>query len=407
MRAATETGEPSVFKALLSERDADKRVASEVVELDESALPEGDVTVDVEYSTLNYKDGLVLSGRGGLVKTWPHVSGIDFAGTVRDSDHPDWSAGDRVILTGWHVGERRWGGHATRARVSGDWLVALPDGLDARRAMAIGTAGLSAMLGIMALEGAGLRTGGGPVLVTGASGGVGSVACALLAAAGHEVEGSTGRAETHDWLRGLGVARTVERDELTVPGGRPLESERWAGCVDAVGGATLAHVLARLRHGGAAAAIGLAGGSALETTVIPFLLRGVSLLGIDSVSCPADTRRAAWTRLAAELPFERFEDGIEEVGLDALPALGERILAGGGARTRGRRRAALSPTDRRGSRRSGGSDGTMRSRPEGAVRGTCRDLVHETRSVQASRGSDPPTFGPCSVPRNRPASGVT
>ena len=322
------TRDDAAFRALLSERDDGRRVTSRVVELDDGALPDGDVTVDVAFSGLNYKDGLVLGGLGGLVKAWPHVSGVDFAGTVRESAHPGWSAGDRVILTGWHVGERRFGGHAERARVPGDWLVPLPDGLDARRAMAIGTAGLSSMLGLMALEDAGLETGAGPVLVTGASGGVGSIACALLARAGHEVEASTGRAASGEWLRALGVARTVDRAELAAAPERPLGSEHWAGCIDAVGGTTLAHVLTRLRHGASVAAIGLAGGSALETTVIPFLLRGVSLLGIDSVLCPTPRRRTAWERLAAELPFERFEDGVEEVGLEALPALGKRILEG-------------------------------------------------------------------------------
>ena len=318
-----------MFRALLSERDESKRVTSAVVELDDDALGEGDVTVDVEYSGLNYKDGLVLGGGGGLVKRWPHVGGIDFAGTVRASDHPDWSAGDRAILTGWRVGELRPGGYAERARVPGDWLVPMPEGLDARRAMAIGTAGLSSMLGVMALEGAGLEPGAGPVLVTGASGGVGSIACALLARAGHEVEGSTGSAESHDWLRELGVANLVERAELATPPERPLGGERWAGAIDAVGGTTLAHLLTRLRYRAAVAAIGLAGGSALETTVIPFLLRGVSLLGVDSVMCPAPTRRAAWRRLAAELPFERFEPGVREIGLAELPELGGRILEGG------------------------------------------------------------------------------
>ena len=318
-----------MFRALLSERDESRRVASRVVELDDDGLGEGDVTVDVEYSTLNYKDGLVLGGLGGLVKTWPHVGGIDFAGTVRESAHPDWSVGDPVILTGWRVGELHRGGFAERARVRGEWLVPMPAGLDARRAMAIGTAGLSSMLGVMALEGAGLVPGTGPVLVTGASGGVGSVACALLARAGHEVEGSTGRAESHDRLRELGVTTVVERAELAEAPERPLGAERWAGCVDAVGGTTLAHALTRMRHGAAVAAIGLAGGSELHTTVIPFLLRGVSLLGVDSVLCPAPTRRAAWDRLAAELPFERFEDGVREVGLEDLPELGRRIVDGG------------------------------------------------------------------------------
>ena len=318
----------SSFKALHSTRHADRSITSEVRQLDERALPEGDVTVDVDWSTLNYQDGLVLGGLGGLVHDWPHVSGIDFAGTVRHSDHPDHAPGDAVILTGWHVGERRWGGHAERARVSGDWLVPMPEGLDARRAMSVGTAGLAAMLGVMALEGAGLTPDAGPVLVTGASGGVGSVACALLAGAGYEVEGSTGREGATDYLEALGVCRVVARRDIATPTGKPLEQEHWAGCIDTVGGATLANVLSRLRHGGAVAAIGLAGGARLETTVIPFLLRGIGLLGIDSVLCPLSRRRLAWQRIADELPFEWLGDTVVEASLTELPALGADIVAG-------------------------------------------------------------------------------
>lgn len=318
-----------MFRALKSVRNDDKSITSEVVDLDDDALPDGDVTVDVAWSTLNYKDGLALNGLGGLVKEWPHVSGIDFAGTVRESRHPGFAVGAEVILTGWRVGELHWGGHAERARVSGDWLVPMPAGLDARRAMSIGTAGLTAMLGLMALEHAGLKPHNGPVLVTGAAGGVGSIACALLSAAGHEVTASTGRASTHDYLKQLGATRIIDRAELAAPAARPLGKEEWAACIDSVGSTTLATVLTRLRYGGAVAAIGLAGGSALETTVIPFLLRGVSLLGIDSVMCPLARRSEAWRRLATELPFDRLDDTIEEVGLDALPTLGKRILEGG------------------------------------------------------------------------------
>jgi len=318
----------SSFKALYSTRNADRSITSEVRELDERSLPDGDVTVDVSWSTLNYKDGLVLGGLGGLVREWPHVSGVDFAGTVRHSDHPDHAPGDEVILTGWHVGERRWGGHAQRARVSGDWLVPMPAGLDARQAMSVGTAGLTAMLGLMALEDAGLTPASGPVLVTGASGGVGSIACALLAEAGYQVEGSTGREGAHDYLSGLGVQQVVSRRDIATPTGKPLEKEHWAGCIDAVGGSTLANVLSRLRHGGAVAAIGLAGGASLETTVIPFLLRGVSLLGIDSVLCPLQRRTLAWRRIATELPFERLGDTIVEASLSDLPALGADIVSG-------------------------------------------------------------------------------
>lgn len=318
----------NTFKALQSTRHADKSVSHEIIALEDAQLPEGDVTVDVAWSTLNYKDGLVLNGLGGLVREWPHVSGIDFAGTVSASTHPDFAAGDDVIHTGWRVGEVRWGGHAQRARVKGDWLVPVPDGLEMRTAMAIGTAGLTSMLGLMALEDAGISADSGPVLVTGAAGGVGSIACALLAANGYDVEGSTGRAETHDYLRSLGVNRVIDRADIDTPTGKPLESEHWTACIDAVGGSTLANVLSRLRYGGAVSAIGLAGGASLETTVIPFLLRGVKLIGIDSVMCPIAKRRTAWQRLATELPTEKLNETIVDASFADLPDLAKAILAG-------------------------------------------------------------------------------
>ena len=326
-----------MFRAIQVDRDesAEKSAPPEVsvTELEESALPEGDVLVDVEWSTLNYKDGLVLNGLGGLVKHYPHVPGIDFAGSVVESDDAAYAPGDRVVLTGWRVGELHWGGYAERARVKGEWLVPLPDGLTTREAMSIGTAGFTAMLGLMTLEEAGVVPDSGPVLVTGAAGGVGSVSCALLARAGYTVEGSTGREETHDYLRSLGVDVVVSREEAAAVNGRPLNGERWAGCIDSVGGTTLANVLTRLRHGGAVAAIGLAGGSALETSVIPFLLRGVSLRGVDSVMCPRERRVAAWERLARELPREHLESMVREVALEEVVELGREILDG---RVRGR-----------------------------------------------------------------------
>ena len=317
-----------MFRAVRIDRSDAGDIDAALVELDEASLPAGDVLVDVAWSTLNYKDGLVLNGLGGLTKTWPHVPGIDFAGTVLESADARFASGDEVVLTGWRVGELHWGGYAERARVSGDWLVPLPDGLSGREAMAVGTAGLTAMLGTMALESAGLEPGAGPVLVTGAAGGVGSIACALLAAGGYEVEGSTGREETHDYLESLGVKRVVPREELSEPNGRALNREHWSGCIDAVGGTTLATVLTRLRYGGAVASIGLAGGNALETTVIPFLLRGVSLLGIDSVLCPIERRVAAWDRIARELPREGLTSMVEEVDLADVIPLGRKILDG-------------------------------------------------------------------------------
>lgn len=318
-----------MFKALVLERDVDGVVSGSIRELNDSELPpDGDTTVRISHSTLNYKDGLCLTGGGGLVRKYPHVPGVDFAGIVESTSDPRYQPGDSVILTGWRVGEVWWGGYAEKARVKADWLVPMPTGMDARLAMGIGTAGFTAMLAIMALEDHGLRPGTGPVLVTGASGGVGSVATTLLADLGYEVTAVTGRPEQEQYLRNLGATEIIPRSKLNEPSNRPLESETWAGCVDAVGGVMLSRVLAQLKHGAAVAAVGLAGGAGLKGTVIPFLLRGVSLLGIDSVMQPHAPRVKAWNRLAAEISLDRLESMIELVGLEDLPDLGPKILAG-------------------------------------------------------------------------------
>jgi acrylyl-CoA reductase (NADPH) len=320
------------MKALVL-REAGGKVAGAVEEVAEDQLPAGDVTVAIQYSTLNYKDGLILCGQGRLVRQYPHIPGIDFVGTVEASDSPRWKKGDAVILTGWRVGETHWGGYAQKARVKDEWLVALPPGLMPKRAMAIGTAGLTAMLAVMALETHGIAPDRGDILVTGAAGGLGSIATAILANLGYRVTASTGRPETHDYLRSLGAAAIIDRDTIATPSGKPLESERWAGCVDSVGGSTLATVLTQMKYRGAVASCGLAGGAKLETTVIPFLLRGVSILGIDSVACPTAERNQAWARLARDLPTEKLDATIRTVGLSDLLILGPEILAG---RVRGR-----------------------------------------------------------------------
>ncbi|MBN8186570.1 oxidoreductase [Salipiger thiooxidans] len=318
-----------MFNALVVEKDeASGETAASVRQLALEDLPEGEVTVAVEYSTLNYKDGLCLGSGGGLVRRYPHVPGIDFAGTVEASDDDRYAPGDKVVLTGWRVGEAYWGGYAQKARVKADWLVPLPDGLDTRSAMAVGTAGFTAMLAVMALEDHGLVPGKGPVLVTGAAGGVGSVATAILGHLGYEVAAVTGRSEQEGYLRELGAARIVAREELAETVKRPLESETWAGCVDAVGGAMLARVLGQMIYGGSVAAVGLAGGAQLPATVIPFLLRGVNLLGIDSVMQPFDNRLRAWRRVARDLPMDRLEAMIRPAVLGDLPALGADILKG-------------------------------------------------------------------------------
>lgn len=318
------------FHALIVEAAEDGSVTHSVTEIGEDRLPEGDVTVAVEYSTLNYKDGLCLGKKGGgLVKEWPHVPGIDFAGTVESSDNPSYKPGDKVVLTGWRVGEVHWGGYSQKARVKGDWLVPLPDGLTTRQAMAVGTAGFTSMLAVLALEDHGLKPANGPVLVTGAAGGVGSVATAILAALGYEVAAVTGRPETEEYLRSLGATQIVAREDINETVKRPLERETWAGCVDAVGGEMLARVLGQMNYGGSVAAVGLAGGAGLPATVIPFLLRGVNLLGIDSVMQPFDNRVRAWKRLASDLPMEKLEAMVTPATLADLPELGRAILKGG------------------------------------------------------------------------------
>jgi acrylyl-CoA reductase (NADPH) len=303
-------------------------VTASMQTVNEASLPAGNVLVGVECSTVNYKDGLAVTGAGGLVKRYPHVPGIDFAGTVLESLHPSYRPGDRVVLTGWRVGEVQWGGYAQKASVDGGWLVPLPTGLTARQAMAIGTAGFTAMLSIMALESHGLTPSAGEVLVTGAAGGVGSVAVALLARLGYRVVASSGRADAHEYLSGLGAATVIDRAPFAETAKRPLEGERWAGCIDSVGGNTLARVLAQTKYGCAVAAVGLAGGSKLEHTVIPFLLRGVSLLGIDSVMCPRDKRLQVWNRLQSALPLDKLEAMTSIVALDEVPRIAAQILQG-------------------------------------------------------------------------------
>ena len=317
------------MKALIVEKDEDGKTHAAVQEIDESRLPETEVTVAVDYSTVNYKDGLCIGPGGGLVRNYPHIPGIDFAGTVEASSDARYKPGDKVVLTGWRVGEAHWGGYAQKARVRADWLVPLPDGLTTRAAMAVGTAGLTAMLAVMALEDHGLKPGHGPVLVTGAAGGVGSVAVAILAKLGHEVAAVTGRPEQAEYLKSLGATQIVAREELTEVTRKPLESELWAGCIDAVAGAMLGRVLKQMKYGTSVAAIGLAGGAAIEGALItPFILRGVNLLGIDSVMQPYDNRLRAWERIARDLPMDRLEAMVERATLADLPRLGAAILKG-------------------------------------------------------------------------------
>jgi acrylyl-CoA reductase (NADPH) len=317
----------ATFRALVLHEEGGK-VIPRIQAVDEARLPPGEVTVAVEYSTLNYKDGMILQGIGRLVRTYPHIPGIDFAGTVERSEAPEFAAGDPVILTGWRVGEMQWGGYAEKARVKASYLVRRPEGLTAGQTMAVGTAGLTATLAVTALERHGLRPGSGDVLVTGAAGGVGSTALSLLSHLGYRVVASTGRQEQRDYLTGLGAADLIDRLALTERPGRPLDSERWAGAIDAVGGTTLATILTQLKYRASVAACGLAGGSDLPATVIPFLLRGVNLLGIDSVMCPRDERTEAWQRLARDLPLDRLERMTQTVPLSGLPELAPQILKG-------------------------------------------------------------------------------
>ncbi|NOE17203.1 acryloyl-CoA reductase [Ruegeria atlantica] len=319
-----------MFNALVMDKDEESGLATgSIKKLSVDDLPHGDVTVAVEYSTVNYKDGLCLSPKGGgLVRAYPHVPGIDYAGTVEASSDDRYKPGDKVVLTGWRVGEAHWGGYSQKANARADWLVPLPDGLTTRQAMAVGTAGFTAMLAVMALEDHGLTPDRGPVLVTGAAGGVGSVATAILGNLGYEVAAVTGRPETGDYLKSLGATTIVPRDDLNETTKRPLESETWAGCVDAVGGAMLARVLGQMKYGCSVAAVGLAGGAALPATVIPFLLRGVNLLGIDSVMQPYDNRVRAWKRIATDLPMDKLDAMVQPAGLSDLPQLGADILKG-------------------------------------------------------------------------------
>ena len=317
------------FKALVVDKSDDGTISQSIRTLEDSALPEGDVTIAVRYSTVNYKDGLAITGKGGIVRNYPHVPGIDLAGTVERSDDPRFKPGDKVVVTGWRVGEMHWGGYAQKARMKADWIVPLPDGLSEKQAMAVGTAGFTAMLAVMALEDHGLRPGGKPVIVTGAAGGVGSVATAILSKLGYEVAAVTGRPETEAYLRDLGATQIVARDDINEVNPKPLESETWSGCVDAVGGAMLSRVLKQLEYGGSVAAVGLAGGAAMEgATVVPFLLRGVNLLGIDSVMRPIENRIAAWNRVVSDLPMDKLESMVEMAKLDDLTTLGPAILKG-------------------------------------------------------------------------------
>ncbi|MCA1379555.1 MULTISPECIES: MDR family oxidoreductase [Bradyrhizobium] len=316
----------ATFKAVRIDK-ADKGTTAQLAQFDETELMEGDVTVRVEWSTLNYKDGLALTGKAPVVRRFPMIAGIDFAGTVEASSHPQWKAGDKVVCTGWGMGETHLGAYAEKARVKGDWLVALPQGLSARDAMAIGTAGFTAMLSVLALEKHGISPKSGPVVVTGAAGGVGSVAIAVLSKLGYHVIASTGRASEADYLKQLGAAEIIDRNELSAPA-KPLAKERWAGGVDSVGSTTLANLLSMTKYGGAIAACGLAAGMDLPSSVAPFILRGVCLLGIDSVMCPIEPRKAAWQRLASDLDRTKLTEITEEISLGEVQGWGAKILAG-------------------------------------------------------------------------------
>jgi acrylyl-CoA reductase (NADPH) len=315
------------FKAIVVEKSEGGQKVG-LADFDEANLMDGDVTVRVEWSTVNYKDGLALTGKAPVVRRFPMIPGIDFAGTVESSSHPQWKPGDRVILNGWGAGETHLGGYAEKARVKGDWLVPLPARNSARGAMAIGTAGYTAMLAVMALERHGVTPRQGAVIVTGAAGGVGSVAVSLLAKLGFAVIASTGRPAEADYLKSLGAHEIIERKELA-GASRPLGPERWAGGIDTVGSTTLASVLSMTRYGGAIAACGLAGGMDLPTTVAPFILRGVSLIGIDSVMCPLERRREAWKRLASDIDAGKLAAMTSEIDLAGVMEAGRRIVEGG------------------------------------------------------------------------------
>jgi len=321
----------STFKAIVIEKsDSGQTVA--LSDFDETGLMEGDVTVAIEWSTVNYKDGLAVTGKAPVVRKWPMIAGVDFSGTVEQSSHPDWKAGDKVILNGWGLGETHFGAYARKARVKGEWLVRLPASMSTRDAMAIGTAGYTAMLAVIALERHGLKPDSGPLVVTGAAGGVGSVAVAILGKRGFQVTASTGRPTESDYLKRLGAAEIIERRELTGPV-RPLAKERWAGGIDSVGSTTLANVLSMIRYRGAVAACGLAGGMDLPTSVAPFILRGVALLGIDSVYRPRADREEAWRRLELDLDRAKLSEMTTQIDLADVIEAGRQIVEG---RVRGR-----------------------------------------------------------------------
>lgn len=316
------------FRALVTTKQDDGSIASSVQMLDDAQLPQGNVEVDIDWAGLNYKDGLCLTGAGNLVRAYPHIAGIDFAGTVRSSDDIRYSVGQAVVLTGWRVGETHWGGYAERARVNGDWLVPLPAGLSTRDAMVVGTAGLTAMLAIDRLERAGLTPEIGEVLVTGASGGVGSIATAILARLGYQVAALSGRPQHADMLKSLGASTILDRSEFLSQPDKPLEPARWAAAIDNVGGQVLSKLLRQIKYGGAVASIGNAGGIRLDTNVLPFILRGISLVGIDSVMQPYAARVAAWQRIAASFDISAYSNMVRDIGLEELPAAAEEILAG-------------------------------------------------------------------------------
>jgi acrylyl-CoA reductase (NADPH) len=316
----------ATFKAIRIDK-AEKGTSVALTQFDEAELMEGDVTVRVEWSTLNYKDGLAVTGKAPVVRRFPMIAGVDFAGTVEVSSHPQWKAGDKVICNGWGLGETHLGAYAEKARVKGDWLVRLPEGMSTREAMAIGTAGYTAMLSVLALEKNGLTAKQGPIVVTGAAGGVGSVATAILSKLGYHVIASTGRMAEADYLKGLGAVEVIDRADLSGPA-KPLAKERWAAGIDSVGSTTLANVLSMTKYGGAVAACGLAAGMDLPTSVAPFILRGVCLLGIDSVMCPIERRQTAWSRLASDLDRGKLAEITHEIGLEEVIGAGAKILAG-------------------------------------------------------------------------------
>ena len=323
---------PDPFRALVLEK-AGGSVQATIKQLPVSSLPEGDVLVSVAHSSLNYKDALAVTNRGKIVRRFPMVPGVDFSGVIVESKSSRFKPGDQVVLTGWGVGEEHWGGFAQLARVKSDWLLPLPEGLTMNRAMAVGTAGLTAMFCVMALEEHGVRADTGDVLVTGATGGVGCVAVMLLARLGYRVVASTGKADAHEFLKSLGAWEVIDRHTLSARSGKPLESGRWAGAIDSVGGETLAALLRQMERDGCVAAVGLAGGAELHTTVYPFILRAVSLVGVSSVCTPMERRRAAWTQLASELSLDALDRITQSSRLDDVPALSQEMMDG---KTRGR-----------------------------------------------------------------------